>query len=45
MVHSWRAYELAQRLAERLREAGLVAEKDLLKVRGIIQIEMEEAGR
>ena len=45
MVHSWWAYELAERLAERLLDAGLVAEKDLLTVRGIIQIEMEEAGR
>ena len=43
MVHSWKAYELAQCIAEQLHEAGLVAEKDLLKVRGIIQIEMEEA--
>jgi len=43
MVHSWKAYEVSQRIAARLHEAGLIAEKDLLMVRGIIQIMMEEA--
>jgi len=41
MAHSWRAYELAKSIAERLHEAGLIANKDLLMTRGIIQIMME----
>ena len=44
MPHSWNAYELAKSIAESLHEAGLIAEKDLLMVRGIIQITMEDRG-
>ena len=44
MPHSWNAYELAKSIAERLHEADLIAEKDLLIVRGVIQIKMEDRG-
>jgi len=44
MTHSWKAYELAKSIAERLHEAGIIADKDLLMVRGIIQIKMEAEG-
>ena len=44
MPHSWKAYDLAKSIAERLHEAGLIADKDLLMTRGIIQIKMEASG-
>ena len=40
-MHSWRAYELSRKIAGSLLEANLIAKKDLLMVRGIIQIKME----
>ena len=42
MTHNWRWYEMAQRIAEQLLEAKLINEKDMLKVREIIQIVLEE---
>jgi hypothetical protein len=40
-MHSWKAYELSREIAETLLEAKLIAQKDTLMVRGIIQIRME----
>ena len=38
MPHSWKAYELAKSIGERLYEAGMIADKDLLMVRVLILI-------
>ena len=43
-MHSWKAYELSREIAERLLEARLIAQEDILMVRGIIQIRMEADG-
>ena len=42
MPHSLAVYELAKEIVGQLREDNLVAEKDTLKVRGIIQIMIED---
>ncbi|MCW4049149.1 MAG: hypothetical protein NWE89_05365 [Candidatus Bathyarchaeota archaeon] len=41
MVHGWKVYELANHIARQLLESGLIAEKNVLMVRGITKIEME----
>lgn len=43
-MHSWKAYDLSRKIAESLLEASLIEQKDLLMVRGIIQIKMEDEG-
>jgi len=43
MPHSWKAYELSMKIAETLLEAKLILDKDILMVRGIIQIKIEDA--
>ena len=43
-MHSWKAYELSREIAESLLEAKLIAQEDILMVRGIIQIRMEAQG-
>jgi len=43
-MHSWKAYELSRKIAESLLEAKLIAQEDVLMVRGIIQIRMEADG-
>ena len=43
MPHSWKAYELSKKIAETLLEARLIVDKDILMVRGIIQIKIEDA--
>lgn len=42
IVHSWGAYDLAKEIVQTLLEGGLIEDKDVLMVRGIIQIKMEE---
>lgn len=42
MSHSWDAYYKAQKIGESLMEAGLIKTWNLEKVRGIIQIILEE---
>ena len=44
MPHSWKAYKLAKNIADLLHESGIIADKDLLMTRGIIQIEIEADG-
>ena len=41
MPHSWNAYELSKNIADTLLESRLIVEKDILMVRGIIQIKIE----
>ncbi len=43
-MHSWKAYELSREIAESLFEAKLIAQENILMVRGIIQIRMEAEG-
>jgi len=42
MPHSWKAYELSKNIAKTLLERKLIEEKDILMVRGIIQIKIED---
>lgn len=42
MVHSWVAFDVAKKITERLFEGKCIQEKDILHVRGIIQITLEE---
>ena len=43
MPHSWKAFEIAKRITEALKESGYVTTSfEELKVRGIIQIILEE---
>ena len=42
MPHSWKAYEVAKEIGDRLLEAEYIKKKDYLTVRGIIQIMLEE---
>jgi len=41
-VHSWRAFEQAEKIGEQLIEGNFIRKEDALKVRGIIQIVIEE---
>jgi len=45
MPHNWRWYYTAEDIARRLLQCGLIDEKDVLKIRGIIQIVLEEENR
>jgi len=40
--HSWKAYETAKNIADRLLVANCIKKKDYDMVRGIIQITLEE---
>jgi len=42
MPHSWKAYEVARLIADRLLDAEFIQQKDWLTIRGIIQIILEE---
>lgn len=42
MPHSWAAYELSKNIADTLLEGKLIEGKDILMVRGIIQIKIED---
>jgi len=42
MPHSWKAYTIAEVIGNQLLEGRLISKKDLLKVRGIIQIILED---
>lgn len=44
MTHNWRWYYAAEEITQRLLEGGLIQEEDVLKIRGIIQIVLEEGG-
>lgn len=42
MPHSWKMFDTAERITKQLMEAGLIDTVDELKVRGIIQITLED---
>ncbi len=42
MPHNWKAFEAAKKITDRLIEGKLIAPEMELKVRGIIQIVLEE---
>jgi hypothetical protein len=42
MPHDWKMFDTAEKITKQLVQAGLVTVKDELKVRGIIQIALED---
>ena len=42
MAHNWLAYNIAKTIADSLIEGELIKRKDMLKIRGIIQIALED---
>jgi len=42
MPHSWKMFDIAEKITNQLIEAGIITAKDELRVRGIIQITLED---
>ena len=42
MPHDWRMFKIAEKITKQLLEAQLINKKDELRVRGIIQITLED---
>ena len=42
MPHSWKAYEKAKKITDQLVEGKFIREKDVMMIRGIIQLVLEE---